>query len=177
MTTIRREQVERKQHDNYGGGGDDCDMFSDTTSLHSSRVSSTGSRNTAKTHRSSKNRRKHERKLLSLKPGNPFEDIALIDALHTTACKAFDHQLSVRGVARALIDLHLDAEGAELQRVFGKLLKTIRDGLDEIWIPEMVVSGHVSTGENANIDYVQLQDEQHYAMISEYFYCWCDFIK
>lgn len=37
---------------------------------------------------SSKNRRKHERKLLSLKEGSPHEDVALMQALHNeiTAC-------------------------------------------------------------------------------------------
>jgi hypothetical protein len=32
--------------------------------------------------RSSKNRRKHERKMLSLKEGSPYEELALIRALH-----------------------------------------------------------------------------------------------
>lgn len=175
LATIRREIAERAakngaddQHDD--GGGDDSDMFSDTSSMNSSRLSSAASsRGTAKTHRSSKNRRKHERKLLSLKPGNPFEDIALIDALHTMACGSFDQQLAVRSVARALIDQHFDAVGAALQRIFGRLLETIRNGLDEIWIPEMMVaSGNaLAAAQNGNVDYAQLLEGQHYAMISK----------
>lgn len=168
LATIRREKAERKLNnfEDDGNIGDDSDMFSDTSSMNSSRISQS-SRGTGKTHRSSKNRRKHERKLLSLKEGNPFEDIALIDALYTLAHKSYDQQQPVRALGKAIIDQQLDAEGMEIQKVFTALLRTVRESLDEIWIPEMIVSGQV-IAEEGNIDYSMVQDEQHYAMISKF---------
>lgn len=96
---------------------DDCDMFSDTSSVNTSRYS-TSSRGTGKTFRSSKNRRKHERKLLSLKEGNPFEDIALIDALYVLIHKILEQQNNVRDICLALIELNLIEGGVLLQVCF-----------------------------------------------------------
>lgn len=141
-------------------------MFSDTSSMNSSRYS-TSSRGTAKTHKSSRNRRKHQRKLLNLKPGNAFEDIALIDALYTAAVRAFEQQTVVRVLLRALVDLALDTEAALIQVTLKEWLRVIRESLDEIWIPEMVVSGQPPTAENGPINFGQKQDEQHYAMIGK----------
>lgn len=145
----------------------DADAFSDTSSMRSSRHSAS-SRGTGKTHRSSKNRRKHERKLLSLKPGNPFEDIALIDALHALALKAFDQQAAVRALCKALIDQRLDRLGQRVQQTLRELLRTVSGSLDAIWIAEMMVAGEcVPLAEDGRLDYALVQQEQHYAMISE----------
>ncbi|KAJ6635662.1 Elongator complex protein 1 [Pseudolycoriella hygida] len=111
-----------------------------------------------------KNRRKHERKLLNLKEGNPFEDIALIDALHTSALSTFDQQKSIRIICRALVDQGMDQLGVELQRVYGKALVIIKNSLDEIWLPEMIISGQMAN--DGNVDYESLQDNQHYSMIN-----------
>jgi len=125
----------------------------------------------SKTFRSSKNRRKHERKLLSLKPGNPFEDIALIDALHNHVTKIAQQQLSVRDTCKALLQLASAADAdplaAALQREFKTLLQAVEAALDEIWTPELVGSGSMAqhlTG--PNVDYLALQKEQRYALIS-----------
>lgn len=129
LAAIRVEKSKRKL-ENDCDDNDDSDMFSDTSSMNSSRFSNS-SRGTAKTHRSSKNRRKHERKLLNLKEGNPFEDIALIDALHNLALSTFEQQKSIRIICRALIDQGMDEQGIELQRTFGKALAVIKSSLDE----------------------------------------------
>ncbi|XP_017062099.1 putative elongator complex protein 1 [Drosophila ficusphila] len=150
---------------------DEADLLSDTTSLHSSRYSGT-SRGTGKTFRSSKNRRKHERKLLSLKPGNPFEDIALIDALHNHVTKIAQQQQPVRDTCKALLLLDSAADGdplaAALQRELKTLLNVVEESLDEIWTPELVGNGtslaqHLT---GPNVDYLALQKEQRYALIS-----------
>lgn len=136
--------------------------------MNSSRFGSGTSRGTAKTHKSSRNRRKHQRRLLNLKPGNAFEDIALIDVLHTAAVKAFDQQYVMRALLRVMIDLTLDAQAVPVQIALKRLLSVVRDSLDEIWIAEMVVSGRVTAAEDGGpIDFAQMQDEQHYAMIGE----------
>lgn len=121
----------------------------------------------SKTFRSSKNRRKHERKLLSLKPGNPFEDIALIDALYNQIIRCFGQQQHIRVTCKALLQLQQDGEALELQRCYKHLLSTIQDSLDDIWIAEMLQSGAQQYLQGPNIDYTQLQNEQRYAMISK----------
>ncbi|KAG4079541.1 hypothetical protein HA402_010373 [Bradysia odoriphaga] len=162
LATVRTEKLKRKL-ENDCDDIDDNDMFSDTSSMNSSRFSNS-SRGTAKTHRSSKNRRKHERKLLNLKEGNPFEDIALIDALHNLAVSTFEQQKSIRIVCRTLVDQGMDDEGIELQRVFGKALSIIRDSLDEIWIAEMITPGQIVN--DGTVDYETLQDNQHYSLMN-----------
>uniref|UniRef100_T1H3D8 ELP1 three-helical bundle domain-containing protein n=1 Tax=Megaselia scalaris TaxID=36166 RepID=T1H3D8_MEGSC len=72
--------------------------------MKSSQFSGSSSR-TGKTFRSSKNRRKHERKLLSLKEGNPFEDIALIDAIYNLVTKIFGYQNHIRDVCKSLLEI------------------------------------------------------------------------
>lgn len=163
LATIRLEKSKRKL-ENDCDDVDDSDMFSDTSSMNSSRYSNS-SRGTGKTHRSSKNRRKHERKLLNLKEGNPFEDIALIDALYNAALSTFEQQKPIRIVCRTLVDQGMDEQGIELQQVFGKALTVIKNSLDEIWLPEMITSGQMVN--DGTVDYEALLDNQHYAMISE----------
>ncbi|XP_023035447.1 putative elongator complex protein 1 [Drosophila willistoni] len=187
LQIIRQQQA--SQGDGDGGGDvdiDEVDLLSDTTSMHSSRHSGS-SRGTGKTFRSSKNRRKHERKLLSLKPGNPFEDIALIDALHNHITKIGQQQQVVHDTCKALLqvaedgsdgdgDYSADILAASLQREFNQLLLTVESSLDEIWIPELAGgNGGAGTGTGfsfaqhltgPNVDYLALKKEQRYALIS-----------
>lgn len=162
LQTIRKIKADRLVN-GIEDDVDDCDLFSDTSSMNSSRLTKS-SRGSGKSTRSSKNRRKHERKLLSLKEGNPFEDIALIDALYNLIHKSYDQQAHIREILKTVINLELDAGGIELQKSFAHLLTIIKDALNVIWIPEMMVSGEVKVEEI--MDFVKAQDEQHYAMIS-----------
>lgn len=166
--THRLQKVRKEKSERLLNGIDDdvdnCDMFSDTSSMNSSRFTGT-SKGSGKSHRSSKNRRKHERKLMSLKEGNPFEDIALVDAIYLLTHKSYGQQQHIRDILQSLIDVELDGEGVKLQKTYGALLFTVRESLDKIWIPEMMVSGEVKVEEI--MDYVKVQNEQHYAMISK----------
>ncbi|XP_037944663.1 putative elongator complex protein 1 [Teleopsis dalmanni] len=139
---------------------DECDIISDTTSV--SRFTNS-SRGTGKTFRSSKNRRKHAKKVLSLKPGNKFEDIALIDALYNLTMKLATHQQIVHDTCGALIELQQDTDASALQELYREILVLIKNSLDEIWIPELMTAKQLPTG--LNIDYAELQNEQRYAMI------------
>uniref|UniRef100_A0AAG5CXA7 Elongator complex protein 1 n=1 Tax=Anopheles atroparvus TaxID=41427 RepID=A0AAG5CXA7_ANOAO len=145
------------------GEGDcgDCDLFSDSSTIASSRhTSSTG--RSGKSHRSSKNRRKHERKLLNLKEGNPFEDIALIDALHALVLRvcSVDVQNNVRSICQVALELSFDAEAQAVQRDYGALFQLIRYSLDAIWIPEMIVRTFQTPA-----DVLQVQNAQRFALI------------
>ncbi|XP_034114573.1 elongator complex protein 1 [Drosophila albomicans] len=172
LLDIRQRQATVDERDglaNHDVEIDEVDLLSDTSSMHSSRYShSSRSTGTGKTFRSSKNRRKHERKLLSLKPGNPFEDIALIDALHNQVTKIAHQkqQQLVRDTCKALMQLHTEDErAAELQQQYASVMSVVQASLDSIWIPELMggTSQHLT---GPNIDYMALQKEQRYVLIS-----------
>ncbi|XP_017969177.1 putative elongator complex protein 1 [Drosophila navojoa] len=164
----KRQATAAAAADDHGLDIDEADLLSDTSSIQSSRHSGS-SRGTGKTFRSSKNRRKHERKLLSLKPGNPFEDIALIDALHNQVTKLGQQQqqLLVRDTCKALLQLHTEDErAAQLQRLYESILLELQPAvLDEIWIPELM-GGTAQHLTGPNVDYLALQKEQRYALIT-----------
>lgn len=162
LQTIRKEKLDKQLNDD--GNDDDCDMFSDTTSMNSSRFTG-GSRGTGRTFRSGKSKRRHERKLLSLKEGNPFEDIALIDAIYNHVQQIYGQQSQIGEVLKCLVDLELDSCAREIQKKFSELLDDIQGNLDKVWLPEMIVSGEINAEEY--MDYLHAQNNQHYAMISK----------
>lgn len=162
LQTIRKQKLEKQL--NGDDNDDDCDMFSDTTSMNSSRFTG-GSRGTSRTFRSSKSKRRHERKLLSLKEGSPFEDIALIDAIYILIQQIYAQQPHIGELLKCLVDMELDTCAREIQKKFGDLLDDILRKIDQVWLPEMIVSGEIKVEEY--MDYLHAQNQQHYAMISK----------
>lgn len=120
LAQVRIEKAEKLLNPEEGMDMD-CDLYSDTTSLRSSHHTG-GTRSSGKSFRSSKNRRKHERKLLNLKEGNAFEDIALIDAIHTVVLKIYGQQDAVRETLQAAVVLNMNGLGRKLQVVISKRL-------------------------------------------------------
>lgn len=165
LQTIRKQRSEKQLNGGDGDGDDDCDMFSDTTSMNSSRFTGGSRASTARTFRSSKSKRKHERKLLSLKEGNPFEDIALIDAVYNLIQHIYGQQQHIGEHLKCLVDMELDACAREIQQKFGELLERIKQTVDSVWLPEMIVSGEIKAEEY--MDYLHAQNQQHYVMISK----------
>lgn len=162
LKTIRQTKAEKLLNGSDDEDVCDCDLFSDTTSINSSRFTRS-SRESGKSSRSSKNRRKHERKLMSLKEGNRFEDIALVDAIYTAVHKAFNQQDMIRDLLKSIIDLDLDNVGVALQTEFDSFLNDIQHSLDVVWIPEMMISGEIKFVDV--LDYAKLQSDQQYALI------------
>jgi elongator complex protein 1 len=183
LLMIRAEKVKKQQV--IEDGLEDDDGFSDTTSLMDSRYSDS-SKLSGKTFKSSKNRRKHERKLMNLKEGNRYEDIALIGSLSKLIQKIVgnDNQVFIRDMLKSAIELEMDEEGLKVQviiknhfienptlllgifqRSFRSLLLRIKESLDEIWIPEMMTSLEYPTG--PQVDLQLYQNDQHYALISK----------
>lgn len=76
LAVVRQELVQKR--DNPPTETDHGDLYSETGSSIFTRTSGTS----GKTFRSSKNRRKQERKKLRLKEGSPLEDMAIIHELH-----------------------------------------------------------------------------------------------
>ncbi|CAH2087106.1 unnamed protein product [Euphydryas editha] len=105
----------------------DNDLYSDAGSTI---ASSSGS---GRSYRSSKNRRKHERKVASLKEGSQYEDTALVLALHSIVTSTFELRLHVKDINIALSCLSRDDEALILQSSLERLLKEMKDSLKCIW--------------------------------------------
>lgn len=76
LVIVRQDLLHKRDHPPTET--DHGDLFSETGSSIFTRTSGSSS----KTFRSSRNRRKHEKKKLKLKEGSPFEDMAIIHELH-----------------------------------------------------------------------------------------------
>lgn len=76
LSVVRQELLYKR--DNPPAETDHGDLYSETGSSIFTHTTGTS----GKTFRSSKNRRKQERKKLRLKEGSPFEDMAIINELH-----------------------------------------------------------------------------------------------
>ncbi|KAL4704458.1 hypothetical protein ACJJTC_019557 [Scirpophaga incertulas] len=125
----------RNIHDDYESHYNrDSDLYSDAGSTQAS-----SSRGTSRSFRSSKNRRKHERKLASLKEGSQYEDVALILALNSLIISSFDLRLQVKNVNIALSCINRDKEAFILQVTLDKLLKNMKDSFKEIWSNDFLI--------------------------------------
>lgn len=121
----------------------------------------------SRSYRSSKNRRKHERKVASLKEGSQYEDVALVMALHNLVTSSFELRIPVKEVNIALCCFDKDKEAfilqvrsiektehfillfvltcaylqhlIYLQTSLEKLLKEIKDSFKDIWTNELVI--------------------------------------
>ncbi|XP_069632467.1 elongator complex protein 1 isoform X3 [Haliaeetus albicilla] len=117
----------------------ELDLFSETSSVvtasdMNSKYSHSSSRISV---RSSKNRRKAERKRYSLKEGSPFEDMALLEVLGE----------NVRAVETVKGDLHIllkqlvlfgyDEQAGALQQVLQEVLQLMETSIPEVWTPDL----------------------------------------
>jgi elongator complex protein 1 len=78
LSIVRQDLLYKRDHP--PAETDHGDLYSETGS--SIFTHTTGTSASGRTFRSSKNRRKQERKKLRLKEGSPFEDMAIINELH-----------------------------------------------------------------------------------------------
>ncbi|XP_034833485.1 putative elongator complex protein 1 [Maniola hyperantus] len=126
---VVNEMKTNKPVDHYDAfyANKDSDLYSDAGSTI---ASSSGS---GRSYRSSKNRRKHERKVASLKEGSQYEDTALVMALHTLVTSTFELRLPVKEINIVLSCLSKDFEALTLQSSLEKTLKEMKDSLKEIW--------------------------------------------
>ncbi|XP_076625115.1 elongator complex protein 1 [Colletes latitarsis] len=111
------------------------DIFSDTSSVTNSTASqkSRFSSISGKSYRSSKNRRKHERKLLSLKEGSAFEDLALIQALHQVISNTYKEMDDLHACVQMLVYFEDDKYAERMQNLMQQFLLLIERSKSEIW--------------------------------------------
>ncbi|XP_072114226.1 elongator complex protein 1 isoform X2 [Mobula birostris] len=115
--------------------GPDSDLYSERSSLWSaggmsSKYSHSNSRISA---RSSKNRRKAERKKHSLKEGSAMEDIALLEALKEIISTVDKLTGEIHSLLKVLVLFGFDDQASELQKVLEGILQLMEKSIADIW--------------------------------------------
>ncbi|KAL6090825.1 hypothetical protein STEG23_013251 [Scotinomys teguina] len=127
-----KKQVPQVHVDNEVAHAPESELFSESGSELSGRHSHSTSRVSA---RSSKNRRKAERKKHSLKEGSPLEDLALLEALSEVVHSIDKMKDEVHAILKVLFLFEFEEQGKELQKAFESALKLLERTVPEIWTP------------------------------------------
>ncbi|XP_056425712.1 elongator complex protein 1 isoform X3 [Hyla sarda] len=132
-----KEKAQQGLLDDEIPGGPESDLFSDTSSIvtasdMSGKYSHSNSRISS---RSSKNRRKAERKKHSLKEGSPLEDVALLEALGEIIRTVDNMRSEVNSLLKMLVLFLYDTDARELQHIYRELLQLIETSIPDIWTP------------------------------------------
>ncbi|XP_049652381.1 elongator complex protein 1 isoform X2 [Accipiter gentilis] len=113
----------------------ELDLFSETSSVvtasdMNSKYSHSSSRISA---RSSKNRRKAERKRYSLKEGSPFEDMALLEVLGENVRAVETVKGDIHILLKQLVLFGYDEQAGALQQVLEEVLQLMETSIPEVW--------------------------------------------
>uniref|UniRef100_A0A8B9GHK1 Elongator complex protein 1 n=1 Tax=Amazona collaria TaxID=241587 RepID=A0A8B9GHK1_9PSIT len=116
----------------------ELDLFSETSSVvtasdMNSKYSHSSSRISV---RSSKNRRKAERKRYSLKEGSPFEDIALLEVLGENV-RAVETVKDIHILLKQLVLFGYNEQAGTLQQALEEILQLMETSIPEIWTPDL----------------------------------------
>uniref|UniRef100_A0A674IEZ0 Elongator complex protein 1 n=1 Tax=Terrapene triunguis TaxID=2587831 RepID=A0A674IEZ0_9SAUR len=134
-----KEQARQGLLDNETPNCLEADLISETSSIvtasdMSGKYSHSNSRISA---RSSKNRRKAERKRHSLKEGSPLEDLALLEALGENIRTTENMKGEVHSLLKGLVLFGYDELARELQQALEEALQLIERSLPEIWTRDL----------------------------------------
>uniref|UniRef100_A0A672ZQF0 Elongator complex protein 1 n=1 Tax=Sphaeramia orbicularis TaxID=375764 RepID=A0A672ZQF0_9TELE len=95
--------------------------------------------------RSSKNRRKAERKKLSLKEGSPLEDKALMYALGEIITTVDKMREEVHSLLKTLVLFQFDKHAEKLQQAYDEALHKMEAAIPEVW-PDGLQNNQAPTG-------------------------------
>ncbi|NXS51860.1 ELP1 protein, partial [Brachypteracias leptosomus] len=117
----------------------ESDLFSETSSVvtasdMNSKYSHSNSRISA---RSSKNRRKAERKRYSLKEGSPFEDMALLEVLGENVRSVETVKGDIHILLKQLVLFGYDEQAGALHQVLEDVLQLMETSIPEIWTSDL----------------------------------------
>ncbi|NXG73414.1 ELP1 protein, partial [Baryphthengus martii] len=117
----------------------ELDLFSEISSVvtasdMNSKYSHSNSRISA---RSSKNRRKAERKRYSLKEGSPFEDMALLEVLGENVRAVETVKGDIHILLKQLVLFGYDEQAGALHQVLEDILQLMETSIPEIWTPDL----------------------------------------
>ncbi|KAI8991763.1 IKI3 family-domain-containing protein [Mycotypha africana] len=127
---------------------DNIDMFSDTTSMYSqftrytsasSRVSTVTSQGTSSSRKTSKLRKKEERKRARGKKGTVYEEEYIVNSIKKLIEKASNMQSELGSLIRALVPFDYVEEARAIQEKFDKFLKELQDCMDTVFVPLQLV--------------------------------------
>uniref|UniRef100_A0A8D3D8A8 Elongator complex protein 1 n=1 Tax=Scophthalmus maximus TaxID=52904 RepID=A0A8D3D8A8_SCOMX len=156
---VVREQKEKARLDMLDEDGPDCpdaELYSEASSVMTgSKYSHSNSRISS---RSSKNRRKAERKKLSLKEGSPMEERALMYALGEIVTTV--DKMRVHNLLKALVLFQLDRQAEKLQQTFEEALQTTEAALPEVWPDGIQNNNAPLTGPNSTANSITASFQQ-----------------
>ncbi|XP_026186169.1 elongator complex protein 1 isoform X1 [Mastacembelus armatus] len=158
---VVREQKQKARLDMLDEDGPDCpdaELYSEASSvMTSSKYSQSNSRISS---RSSKNRRKAERKKLSLKEGSPMEDRALMHALGEIITTVDKMREEVHNLLKALVLFQFDKQAEKLQVVYEEALQMMESAVPEVW-PEGLPNNQAPlTGPNSTANSIMASFQQ-----------------
>ncbi|XP_068429727.1 elongator complex protein 1 [Clinocottus analis] len=162
---VVREQKEKARLYMLDEDGPDCpdaELYSEASSvLTGSKYSQSNSRVSS---RSSKNRRKAERKKLSLKEGSPMEDRALVYALGEILTTVDKMREEVHGLLKALVLFQFDRQAEKLQPAFEEALQMMEAAVPEVWLEgpqnnQAQLTGPNSTANSITASFQQQQQQ------------------
>lgn len=124
--------------------------------------------------RTSKSRRKADRKKLSLREGSTYEGEALVEALKDIVSTVDSMQDDVGHLLPSLVQFGFTKEAATVQKVFAELLELVRANMGVVW----------PSGEDAPVGLADVQVcggcgqrycdvMMHCMIIAEEFGTWC----
>ncbi|XP_051907945.1 elongator complex protein 1 [Hippocampus zosterae] len=142
----------------------DAELYSEASSVMSaSKYSHSNSRVSS---RSSKNRRKAERKKLSLKEGNPKEEKALMYALGEIITSVDKMREEIQALLKALVLFRFDKQADELRLVFQEALHAMEEAIPEVW-PQDTHSSHAPlTGPDSTANSIMASFQQQQASLT-----------
>uniref|UniRef100_A0A665V896 Elongator complex protein 1 n=1 Tax=Echeneis naucrates TaxID=173247 RepID=A0A665V896_ECHNA len=136
----------------------DAELYSEASSVMTgSKYSHSNSRISS---RSSKNRRKAERKKLSLKEGSPMEDRALMCALGEIITTVDKMREEVHNLLKALVLFQFDKQAEKLQAAFEEALQTMETAVPEVWPEGLQQNQAPITGPNSTANTIMASFQQ-----------------
>ncbi|XP_008325394.1 elongator complex protein 1 [Cynoglossus semilaevis] len=158
---VVREQKEKARLDMLDEDGPDlpdAELYSEASSVMTgSKYSHSNSRISS---RSSKNRRKAERKKLSLKEGNPLEDKALMHALGEIITTVDKMREEVHSLLKALVLFQFDKQAEKLQLSYDQALQMMEAAVPEVWPDNLCNNQATLTGPNSTANSIMASFQQ-----------------
>ncbi|KAL3973448.1 hypothetical protein ACER0C_024655 [Sarotherodon galilaeus] len=158
---VVREQKEKARLEMLDEDGPDCadaELYSEASSvMTNSKYSHSNSRISS---RSSKNRRKAERKKLSLKEGSPMEDRALMFALAEIITTADKMREEVHNLLKVLVLFQFDKQAEKLQLTYDEALQMMEAAVPEVWPEGLQTSQAPLTGPNSTANSIMASFQQ-----------------
>uniref|UniRef100_A0A3B4TT37 Elongator complex protein 1 n=1 Tax=Seriola dumerili TaxID=41447 RepID=A0A3B4TT37_SERDU len=155
---VVREQKEKARQDMLEDGPDcpDAELYSEASSV---MTGSKYSHSNSRISRSSKNRRKAERKKLSLKEGSPMEDRALMYALGEIITTV-DKMREVHSLLKALVLFQFDKQAEKLQLAYEEALQMMETAVPEVWLESLQNNQAPLTGPNSTANSIMASFQQ-----------------